>query len=118
MASNTPDNNGASADSSVHPLPESGSQAGRRKPKHDFTQTQAGKLWDAFGNPEQPVNTMPGGTYNTAGGRPTDYTWKDVFTFGKTDIERFYKGGCSRDALLVGIGAGGSVGGLMWILKG
>lgn len=90
----------------------------RRKPKHDFPQTQAGKLWDAFGNPEEPINTMPGGTFNTAGGRPGEYSWKDAFTFTKSDFENFYKKGCARDALLVGIAGGGTVGGLTFIVKG
>jgi cytochrome c oxidase assembly protein subunit 20 len=90
------------------------------KPKHDFPQTQAGKMWDALGNPENPVNSMPGGTYNSAGGKPREVSWRDAFNFDlmKTERPAFYQTGCGRDSLLVGIGAGGAVGGLSFILRG
>src|SRR5271163_2041357 len=74
----------------------------RPKPKHDFPKTQAGKLWDAFGNPEEPVNTMPGGMVNSAGGRPPEVTWRDAFKFSEVDATRWYRTTCSRDSLLVG----------------
>lgn len=90
----------------------------RRKAKHDFPQTQAGKLWDAFGNPDEPINTMPGGGYKTAGGRPKAYTWKDMVSLSKEDANRFWRTGCSRDALLVGIGGAGAVGGARFIWGG
>ncbi len=93
----------------------------RPKPKHDFPQTQAGKLWDAFGNPEEPVNTIPGGTYNSAGGRPKEVTWRDALKFSEFNKEGrpwFYQTSCARDSLLVGMGAGGTIGGLRFILKG
>lgn len=93
----------------------------RPKPKHEFPQTQAGKLWEALGNPEEPANTMAGGMVNTAGGKPPEVTWRDAFRFSqfsKADLTRFYRTQCSRDALLVGIGAGGAVGGLRFIIRG
>ena|SRR5271170_1714545 len=90
----------------------------RPKPKHDFPKTQAGKLWEAFGNPEEPVNTLPGGMVNSAGGRPPEVTWRDAFKFSEADATRWYRTTCSRDSLLVGIGAGGAVGGLRFILTG
>ncbi|OAG39500.1 hypothetical protein AYO21_06328 [Fonsecaea monophora] len=40
----------------------------RPKPKHDFPKTQAGKMWEMLGNPAEPANALPGGTYNSAGG--------------------------------------------------
>ena len=89
-------------------------------PKHDFPKTQAGKMWDALGNPDEPINTMPGGMVNTAGGRPAAVTWRDAFKFSKfskRDLD-FYRTQCARDSLLVGIGAGGGIGGLRIILKG
>ena len=102
--------------------PESEVRRPRRpKPKHDFPQTQAGKLWDAFGNPEQPVNTIPGGTYNSAGGRPKEVTWRDALKFSEFNKEGrpwFYQTSCARDSLLIGMGAGGAIGGLRFILKG
>src|ERR1044072_1623313 len=54
----------------------------RPRPRHDFPETQAGKLWKALENPSGgPVNEMPGGTYNTAGGKPKEPTWRDAFRF-------------------------------------
>lgn len=92
----------------------------RNRKKFDPASTQQGKLWDAFNNPNDPVNEMPGGTYNTAGGRPKEITWRDAFDFSQTSGTRppVYKTGCGRDALLVGIGTGGGIGGLHFILKG
>ena len=92
----------------------------RPKPKHDFPKTQAGKLWEAFGNPDEPVNTMPGGMVNSAGGRPAEVTWRDAFRnpFATKDGRRFYQVPCAKDSLLVGIGGGASIGGVRFILKG
>lgn len=94
----------------------------RPRPKHDFPETQAGKLWKAFGNPEGgPVNEMPGGTFNTAGGRPQEPSWRDAFrfdVFNNPNKPAFYQTACARDSLLVGIAAGGGVGGLRFIVKG
>lgn len=91
----------------------------RPRPKHDFPQSQAGKLWDAFGNPENAANTLPGGTYNSAGGKPPPVTWRDAFNFSyDSKGPAWYQVPCARDSLLVGIGGGGAVGGLSFILKG
>ncbi len=90
----------------------------RKQPKHDFPKTQAGKMWDAFGNPSEPVNEMPGGTYNSAGGKPREVTWKDAFNWKLGDVKRFYKVPCARDALLVGVGGGVAVGGVTAIIGG
>lgn len=90
----------------------------RKKSKHDFPKTQAGKMWEAFGNPADPINEMPGGTYNSAGGKPKEITWKDVFDWKFSDVKRFYRVPCARDALLVGLVGGASVGGLTTIIGG
>ncbi|KAK5056101.1 hypothetical protein LTR84_012654 [Exophiala bonariae] len=91
----------------------------RPRPKHDFPQSQAGKLWDAFGNPAESANTLPGGTYNSAGGKPAPVTWRDAFNFSyDAKGPAWYQVPCARDSLLVGIGGGGAVGGLSFILKG
>jgi len=93
----------------------------RPKPKHDFPQTQAGKLWDAFGNPDEPVNALPGGTYNSAGGKPRELTWRDAFQFSlftRNDFPAWYQTSCARDSLLVGMGMGSAIGGLRFIFKG
>jgi len=88
------------------------------KPKHDFPQTQAGKLWDAFGNPEEPINMMPGGTYNSAGGKPKEVSWTDAFKISPQEIMNLHRLPCSRDSLLVGLGTGFGVGGVRAILGG
>lgn len=76
-------------------------------------------MWEALGSPAEPINSMPGGTYNSAGGKPKEVTWRDAFNFsfeGKGPA--FYQTACGRDGLLVGIATGGVVGGLRFILKG
>jgi cytochrome c oxidase assembly protein subunit 20 len=90
----------------------------RKKTKHDFPKTQAGKMWEAFGNPQDPVNEMPGGTYNSAGGKPKEVTWKAAFDWKMGDAKRFYKVPCARDSLLVGVGGGAAVGGVTAIVGG
>ncbi|KIW12185.1 hypothetical protein PV08_09461 [Exophiala spinifera] len=91
----------------------------RPRRRHDIPKSQAQKMWDALGNPADPANEMPGGTYNSAGGRPAEVSWRDAFKFsyqGKGPA--WYQTPCARDSLLVGIAAGGGVGGLRFILKG
>lgn len=61
---------------------------------------------------------MPGGTYNTAGGKPPQPTWRDAFSFDVMSNSSFHKQPCAKDSLLVGIGVGGGVGGLGFILRG
>jgi len=91
----------------------------RPRPKYDYPQTQAGKMWEAFGNPERPINELPGGKYNSAGGKPLELSWKDAFKFSyESKGPAWYQTPCARDSLLVGIGAGGAVGGLRFVLRG
>lgn len=99
------------------------SQRRQRRPKHDFPESQASKMWRALSNPSGgPVNEMPGGTYNTAGGKPREPTWRDAFRFElfkkQPGRPSWYQTSCARDSLLVGIGAGGAVGGVSFILRG
>jgi len=64
---------------------------------------------------------MPGGTFNTAGGKPREPTWRDAFSydmFNNPNKPSWYQTACARDSLLVGIAAGGGVGGLRFIVKG
>lgn len=109
-----------------------GTQAGDgvepKKPKHQFPKSQVGKLWEEFGNPEEPINMMPGGTYNSAGGKPGEPTYwdaaKSVITGGSktsptsVSLAEVHKVPCARDALLVGIGMGFGAGGLSAVLVG
>lgn len=88
---------------------------------HAYPETQAGKMWKAL-QTEEPVNTMPGGMVNTAGGRPKEVSWRDAFNFGDGsflgDLSKIHKTPCARDGLLVGIGAGGALGGTSFVLTG
>lgn len=116
MAGDTRDSPAESPPEEAHS--SDSSKAGRKKPKHEFPQTQAGKMWEAFGNPEEPINMMPGGTYNSAGGKPKEVTLTDAFKFSPEEFKRLHKMPCSRDSLLVGLGAGFGVGGIRAILGG
>jgi cytochrome c oxidase assembly protein subunit 20 len=92
----------------------------------EFPQTQVGKLWAELGNPADPANTMPGGTYNSAGGKPKEVTlWGTIQTFpqdlGNVKLEEFrniHRLPCAREGLMYGIGAGFGFGGLRAILGG
>jgi cytochrome c oxidase assembly protein subunit 20 len=93
----------------------------RKRDKYDYPQSQASKMWEAFGNPSEPVNELPGGTYNSAGGKPRELHWTDAFKFSMFNKEgkpAFYQTSCARDSTLVGIIVGGGVGGLRFIVKG
>jgi cytochrome c oxidase assembly protein subunit 20 len=104
------------ADSS--PLPAE-TPSSRKKPKRAFTNSQEGKLWEEFGNPEEPINLLPGGTYNSAGGKPKEVTLMDTIkSLPISDFASFYKTPCARDSLLVGIGTGFGVGSIRGILGG
>lgn len=89
----------------------------RKKPRYE-TQTQVGKLWDAFGDPEQSANTL------ATANNPRDNDGKDVTVSGVIkslsfeNIKSFYKAPCARDSLLLGIGGGFAGGGLRSILGG
>ncbi|PGH12384.1 hypothetical protein AJ79_04332 [Helicocarpus griseus UAMH5409] len=89
-----------------------------KKPKHEFPKSQVGKLWEEFGNPEEPINLMPG-QYNPAGGKPKEASFTDAFKSMSLDnLFGFYKVPCARNSLLVGIGTGFGAGGLKAILGG
>lgn len=93
----------------------------RRSRPDGFPESQASKMWKTLGNPDQPINEMPGGMVNTAGGRPREVTWRDAFNFDIFNSETrpaYHKQPCARDALLVGLGSGGAVGGMRFILGG
>ena len=94
--------------------------AKERRAKYDPSNTQQGKLWEAFNDPKNPVNDMPGGTFNTAGGKPKEVSWRDAFTSDNLNPRHpaFYQDSCGRNSLLVGIGAGGAIGGMSFILRG
>ncbi|RAK91992.1 cytochrome oxidase biogenesis protein, Cox20 subunit [Aspergillus costaricaensis CBS 115574] len=93
-------------------------QQGDRKPKHEFPKSQVGKLWDAFGNPEEPVNMLPTATTKT-GQKAKDITVTEAMkTMSLENATSFHKAPCARDSLLLGIGAGFGVGGVRGVVGG
>ncbi|KAL2003283.1 hypothetical protein VTN02DRAFT_4404 [Thermoascus thermophilus] len=83
------------------------------KPKHEFPKSQVGKLWDAFGNPEEPINLMA----PNAKEKDVSLT-QAVKSISLNDFFSFYKAPCARESLLTGLGAGFGVGGIRGILGG
>ncbi|KAJ5390125.1 uncharacterized protein N7496_001193 [Penicillium cataractarum] len=100
-------------------LPASIPNTDPKKPKHDFPQSQVGKLWDAFGNPEEPVNALANASYKPRGKDPKDVSYSDVVgTVSMSEISSFYKAPCARESLLTGIGAGFGIGGVRAVFGG
>ncbi|GKZ39872.1 hypothetical protein AbraIFM66950_001448 [Aspergillus brasiliensis] len=93
-------------------------QQGGPKPKHEFPKSQVGKLWDAFGNPEEPVNMLPTAT-TKSGQKAKDITVTEAMkTMSLENAMTFHKAPCARDSLLLGIGAGFGVGGIRGVVGG
>ena len=93
-----------------------------RKPKYEPAKSQADKLWDAFGNPEDQANTLPGKMSNNLGKgskESNDVTVTDALkSLSSKDLTTFYKLPCARNALMLGIGAAFGVGGIRGVLGG
>jgi cytochrome c oxidase assembly protein subunit 20 len=88
-------------------------------PKHTPSQSQTGKLWDAFGNPEEPANALAKATYKPRGKNPKDVSYSEIIgTFPVSEMTTLHKRPCARESLLTGIGVGFGVGGLRGVLKG
>ncbi|KAL2860763.1 COX20 family protein [Aspergillus lucknowensis] len=84
------------------------------QPKYEAPKSQVAKLWEAFGNPEEPVNMLP-----NAGKKADDVSVTEaVKSMSLKDATSFYKAPCARDSLLLGIGAGFGVGGVRGVLGG
>ena len=100
-------------------LPTSTHSTDPKKPKHEFPQSQVGKLWDAFGNPEEPVNALANATYKPRGKDPKDVSYSEVVgSMSMSEISSFYKAPCARESLLTGIGAGFGIGGIRAVFGG
>ncbi|KAL4739497.1 hypothetical protein BDV11DRAFT_116843 [Aspergillus similis] len=85
------------------------------KTKYELPKSQVGKLWEAFGNPEDQVNMLP-----TAHGKKTNdiSVTEAMKSLPLNSATSFYKAPCARDSLLLGIGAGFGVGGVRGVLGG
>lgn len=93
-----------------------------QRSKYEPSKSQAGKLWDAFGNPEDQANSLPGAVSNSSSGDSNDP--KDATVTGALkslstkDVTSFYKAPCARNALMLGIGAAFGIGGIRGVLGG
>lgn len=93
--------------------------ADSQKPKYNPSQSQTGKLWDAFGNPEEPANALARATYKPRGKDPKDVPYSEIIgSFPVSEMTTLHKRPCARESLLTGIGVGFGVGGLRGVLKG
>ncbi|KAH8693015.1 hypothetical protein BGW36DRAFT_302255 [Talaromyces proteolyticus] len=91
----------------------------KNKPKHDFPKSQVGKLWDAFGNPEEPINVLPGATYDPSREKPKELTMsQSLSSITMKDFSNFHRKPCARDSLMLGMGAGFGIGGIRGIVGG
>jgi len=93
--------------------------ADSKRPKHEPSQSQTGKLWDAFGNPEEPANALAKATYKPPGKNPKDVSYSEVIgSVSLSEMSNIHKRPCTRESLMTGIGVGFGVGGLRGVLKG
>ena len=109
---------GSSQEPGSH-LPASIPNTDPKKPRHDFPQSQVGKLWDAFGDPENRVNALANATYKPRGKDPKDVSYSDVVgTVSVSEMSSFHKAPCARESLLTGIGLGFGAGGIRGVFGG
>ncbi|CAG7921740.1 unnamed protein product [Penicillium olsonii] len=89
------------------------------KPKYESSRSQTGKLWDAFGNPEEPANALAKATYKPPGKNPKDVSYSEIIgSVSLSEMSNVHKRPCARESLMTGIGVGFGVGGLRGVLKG
>ncbi|KAL4931233.1 uncharacterized protein BDV17DRAFT_289215 [Aspergillus undulatus] len=94
---------------------ESSELPSKPKPEYKRSQSQAGKLWEAFGDPEQQANMLP----NASGHKANDMSITEAMkSLSMKNATTFYKTTCARDSLLYGIGAGFGLGGVRGVLGG
>ncbi|PYH91541.1 cytochrome oxidase biogenesis protein, Cox20 subunit [Aspergillus ellipticus CBS 707.79] len=98
--------------------PESQGGLQEQKSKHEAPKSQVGKLWDAFGSPEEQVNMLPSAGVKS-GSKPKDITVTEAMkSMSLENVTSFHKAPCARDSLLLGIGAGFGVGGVRGVVGG
>lgn len=100
-------------------LPASIPNTDPKKPKYEHPKTQVGKLWDAFGSPEDRVNVLADATYKPRGKDPKDVSYSEVIgNLSVSEMSSFYKAPCARESLMTGIGAGFGIGGVRAVFGG
>ncbi|KAL4810078.1 hypothetical protein BDV18DRAFT_130253 [Aspergillus unguis] len=90
------------------------SEKPKPRPKYE-QQSQVGKLWEAFGNPEEPVNMLPSANSKKANDVSVTEAMKSMSMSNATS---FYKAPCARDSLMLGMAAGFGIGGVRGVLGG
>ncbi|GIJ87580.1 hypothetical protein Asppvi_006490 [Aspergillus pseudoviridinutans] len=95
------------------------SSSSRRKTKYELPKSQVGKLWEAFGNPEESANVLSNSGYNGTKKDANDVSVTEAMkSMSLKEVTSFYKAPCARDSLLLGIGAGFGIGGVRGVLGG
>ena len=96
--------------------------SGAPKPRFPAPPTQAKRYWqntNTNSNPNEQVNSMPGGTWNTAGGKPREPSfWEAAESISLEDFNNLYKAPCARETFMTGIGSGFALGGVRGVLGG
>jgi cytochrome c oxidase assembly protein subunit 20 len=94
-------------------------QSPTNKPKHEFPKSQVGKLWEAFGNPEEPINVHPGAKYSPSHEKPKEVSLSESLkSVSLSDFSTFHQKPCARDSLMIGLGTGFGIGGVRGIVGG
>ncbi|KAL4921855.1 hypothetical protein BDW62DRAFT_197558 [Aspergillus aurantiobrunneus] len=113
MADDTPEL--ATQNTSHDTAQQPSDQSPKPKGNYERSRSQAGKLWEAFGSPEEPVNMLP----TASGKKANDVSVAEAMkSLSLNNATSFYKAPCARDSLLLGIGAGFGVGGVRGVLGG
>lgn len=92
--------------------------------KPDTSKSQLGKLWDAFGSPEEPANVLPEAKYANAAELKRKHDQQNSFQEilasgnGIGDLKTVHKTPCARDAFMLGIASGFGIGGVRGIWGG
>ncbi|GIK01397.1 hypothetical protein Aspvir_005433 [Aspergillus viridinutans] len=95
------------------------SSSSRKKTKYELPKSQVGKLWEAFGNPEESANVLSNTGYSGTKKDASDVSVTEAMkSMSLKEVTSFYKAPCARDSLLLGIGAGFGIGGVRGVLGG
>lgn len=107
---------------STPPPPSSPSSSDGNADGADFVHSkpQEEQLWHEFGNPEKPVNLIPGGTTRPTAAEAQRNTEKSLSAepLSVEGLKNVHKTPCARDSLLVGIAGGLGVGSIKAMVGG
>lgn len=115
--SQSPAGGPSEADKTKPSRQDQGPSASPRRPASDPSKSQVGKLWEAFGNPEESANSLVRENKHQAG-KNDPSLWDGIKTMPWDTTKTFYRMACAREALMYGIGSGFVAGGLRSVLGG